>query len=37
MSRCHCSAVIRWAGAIVVVSPALATHTSIGGSSGNSP
>ena len=34
MSRCHCSAVIRWAGAIVVVSPAFATHTSIGGEVG---
>ncbi len=35
MSRCHCSAVIRWAGAIVVVMPALATHTSMSSSGGN--
>src|SRR4051794_16952843 len=36
MSSCHCSAVMRWPGAIVVVTPALATQTSISPSGGNS-
>src|SRR5258708_21520445 len=35
MSSCHCSTVMRWPGAIVVVTPALATHTSISPSAGN--
>src|ERR1700732_1567478 len=34
MSSCHCSAVILWAGAIVVVTPAFATHTSTSSSGG---
>ena len=33
MSRCHCSSVMRWAGAIVVVIAALETHTSTSGCS----
>src|SRR6266566_3433907 len=36
MSRCHCSALMRCAGAIVVVMPALAAHMSMWPSSGNS-
>ena len=36
MSRCHCSAVIRWAGAIVSVIAAFETQTSISPRSGSS-